>query len=91
MLDKNRVLNLSKDILNITKLEDPLGKILNSTNIRPNGLKISKITVPLGLIAVIFESRPNVTSDVAALMYKIWKCSYFKRRERKLNLLQNVL
>ena len=69
LLDKNRVLNLSKDILNIVKLENPIGKIL-STNIRPNGLKISKITVPLGLIAVIFESRPNVASDVAALCIK---------------------
>ena len=68
-LDKNRILNLSKDILNIAKLEDPIGKILNSTT-RPNGLKISKITVPLGLIAVIFESRPNVASDVAALCIK---------------------
>ena len=68
-LDKNRVLNLSKDILNIVKLENPIGKIL-STTVRPNGLKISKITVPLGLIAVIFESRPNVASDVAALCIK---------------------
>ena len=68
-LDKNRVFNLSKDILNIVKLENPIGKIL-STTVRPNGLKISKITVPLGLIAVIFESRPNVASDVAALCIK---------------------
>ena len=51
------------------KLEDPIGKILNSRT-RPNGLKISKITVPLGFIAVIFESRPNVASDVAALCIK---------------------
>ena len=68
-LDEKRVENLSKDILNIAKLEDPLGKILHSTT-RPNGLKISKITVPLGVIAVIFESRPNVASDVAALCIK---------------------
>ena len=47
-LDENRILNLSKDILNIVKLENPIGKILNTT-VRPNGLKISKITVPLGL------------------------------------------
>ena len=69
LLDERRVLNLSKDILNIAKLDDPLGKILNS-KIRPNGLKISKVTVPLGVIAVIFESRPNVASDVAALCIK---------------------
>ena len=60
---------MCKDILNIAKLNDPLGKVINST-VRPNGLKISKVTVPLGLIAVIFESRPNVASDVAALCIK---------------------
>ena len=69
LLDDSRIFDLSKDILNIAKLEDPIGKILNSRT-RPNGLKISKITVPLGLIAVIFESRPNVASDVAALCIK---------------------
>ncbi|MDC3024173.1 glutamate-5-semialdehyde dehydrogenase [Alphaproteobacteria bacterium] len=68
-LDDKRILSLSRDILNIVKLKDPLGKVLNKS-IRPNGLKISKITVPLGLIAVIFESRPNVASDVAALCIK---------------------
>ena len=60
---------MCKDILNIAKLNDPLGKVISST-VRPNGLKISKVTVPLGLIAVIFESRPNVASDVAALCIK---------------------
>ena len=46
---------MCEDIINIAKLKDPLGIILD-TKIRPNGLKISKVTVPLGLIAVIFES-----------------------------------
>ena len=69
LLDENRILNMCKDILNIAKLNDPLGKVINSI-VRPNGLKISKVTVPLGLIAVIFESRPNVASDVAALCIK---------------------
>ena len=69
LLDENRISNMCKDILNIAKLNDPLGKVISST-VRPNGLKISKVTVPLGLIAVIFESRPNVASDVAALCIK---------------------
>ena len=68
-LDENRVRSLSKDIENISKLNDPLGKKLRE-NIRPNGLKISKVSVPLGVIAVIFESRPNVASDVAGLCIK---------------------
>ncbi len=69
LLNENRIISMCKDITNIAKLKDPLGIILD-TKIRPNGLKISKVTVPLGLIAVIFESRPNVASDVAALCIK---------------------
>tara|TARA_B100001248_G_scaffold257265_1_gene239486 strand:- start:582 stop:1841 length:1260 start_codon:yes stop_codon:yes gene_type:complete len=69
LLNESRIISMCEDIINIAKLKDPLGIILD-TKIRPNGLKISKVTVPLGLIAVIFESRPNVTSDVAALCIK---------------------
>ena len=68
-LDEARINNMSKDIKNISKLEDPLNKIL-SQNSRPNGLKVTKVSVPLGVIAVIFESRPNVASDVASLCLK---------------------
>ena len=68
-LNEDRVNSLSADIKNIAKLEDPLGKKL-SENFRPNGLKISKVSVPLGVIAVVFESRPNVASDVASLCLK---------------------
>jgi len=48
---------------------DPVGRVLSST-IRPNGLKIEKVTVPLGVIAIIYESRPNVTSDAAGICLK---------------------
>ena len=50
-------------------IEDPIGKTLSGTT-RPNGLKIEKVTVPLGVIAVIYEARPNVTADAAALCLK---------------------
>ena len=69
LLDNNRIKNMANDIKNIAKLPNPLGKLL-SKSIRPNGLKISKVSVPLGVIAVIFESRPNVASDVASLCLK---------------------
>jgi glutamate-5-semialdehyde dehydrogenase len=69
LLDNDRISNMANDIKNIAKLPNPLGKIL-SKSIRPNGLKISKVSVPLGVIAVIFESRPNVASDVASLCLK---------------------
>ena len=48
---------------------DPVGKTI-STTIRPNGLKIDKVTVPIGVIAIIYESRPNVTSDAAGICLK---------------------
>ena len=68
-LDEIRIKNMVKDILNISRLKDPLKKIL-SQNTRPNRLKVTKVSVPLGVIAVIFESRPNVASDVASLCIK---------------------
>jgi glutamate-5-semialdehyde dehydrogenase len=69
LLDEDRIYNMSNDIKNISKLQNPLGRVL-SKSLRPNGLKISKVSVPLGVIAVIFESRPNVASDVASLCLK---------------------
>ena len=58
-----------KSIKEIIKIKDPTNKILERWK-RPNGLIIQKVTVPIGVIAVIYESRPNVTSDVASLCFK---------------------
>ena len=69
LLNEERIKNMAKDVLNISKLEDPIGKELIK-KLRPNGLKITKVSVPLGVIAVIFESRPNVACDVACLCIK---------------------
>ncbi len=69
LLNEDRIKNMAKDIINISKLEDPIGKELVK-KLRPNGLNIKKISVPLGVIAVIFESRPNVACDVACLCIK---------------------
>lgn len=60
---------MAAGILNLTKLPDPIGKTLMKTK-RPNGLKIKKVSVPMGLIGIIYESRPNVTADAAALCFK---------------------
>lgn len=64
-----RITAMADAILDVVKLDDPVGKIIETQN-RPNGLKISKISVPLGVLAIIYESRPNVTSDAAALCVK---------------------
>ncbi|MBO5454537.1 MAG: glutamate-5-semialdehyde dehydrogenase [Clostridia bacterium] len=68
-LDKKRITDMCDGIIKVTQLEDPVGKVLSSY-IQPNGLEISKVSVPVGLIAIIYESRPNVTSDAAALAVK---------------------
>jgi glutamate-5-semialdehyde dehydrogenase len=66
LLNSDRIINLSKSVVEIAKLKDPTGQILTD-KLLANGLKLTKISVPLGVVGVIFESRPNVTVDVAAL------------------------
>jgi len=68
-LDKKKIVQIANSIDEIVKFKDPLGKILSSWK-RPNGLIIKRISIPIGVIGVIYESRPNVTSDVSALCFK---------------------
>ena len=68
-LTPERIEAMANGLEDITQLEDPVGKILASWE-RPNGLKIKRVSTPLGVIGVIFESRPNVTADAGALCLK---------------------
>lgn len=68
-LDEKRIVGISEGVKQLIALDDPCGKVLGGSK-RPNGLVIEKVTVPLGVIGVIFESRPNVTVDAAALCLK---------------------
>ena len=68
-LDKKKILQITNSIKTIISFKDPVNQILEKWK-RPNGLKIEKKTVPLGVIAVIYESRPNVTSDIVSLCFK---------------------
>ncbi|MDB5159464.1 MAG: glutamate-5-semialdehyde dehydrogenase [Mucilaginibacter sp.] len=68
-LTATRIQDIAKDIANVSHLENPLGHILSEKTM-PNGLHISKISVPLGVVGVIYEARPNVTFDVFALCFK---------------------
>ena len=68
-LDHKKIEQIGNSIKEIIKFKDPLGKTL-STWKRPNGLIIKKVSIPIGVIGVIYESRPNVTSDVSALCFK---------------------
>ena len=69
LLDNDRINSIVDGILEIIKLDDPVKKILSEWE-RPNGLLIQKVSVPLGVIGVIYESRPNVAADAAALCLK---------------------
>ncbi len=68
-LNEKRIEAMADGIRDIAALPSPLGKLICET-VRPNGLVIDKVSVPMGVIAIIYESRPNVTSDAAALALK---------------------
>ena len=68
-LTKARIDGMAEGIRQVVDLPDPVGKVY-STHSRPNGISISKVGVPMGVVAIIYESRPNVTSDAAVLALK---------------------
>lgn len=68
-LTKERIEGMAQGVLDISKLPDPIGEVLETVT-RPNGLIIKKVRVPMGVIGIIFEARPNVTSDAAAICLK---------------------
>ncbi len=68
-LSEERIADMAQGLRQVAELEDPVGRVLSETR-RPNGLMIQKVSVPLGVVAIIYESRPNVTSDAAALCVK---------------------
>ena len=69
ILDDKKISSIINSIKKIIKLKDPTNKVLDKWK-RPNGLSISKISIPIGILGVIYESRPNVTSDVSSLCFK---------------------
>ena len=68
-LNQKKLDSIKNSIIKIAKLKDPVNNTLNKWK-RPNGLSISRVSIPIGVIGVIYESRPNVTSDVASLCFK---------------------
>lgn len=69
LLTEERIEDMAVGLEQVAEFDDPLGMILQET-VRPNGLKLQKITVPLGVIGIVYESRPNVTVDAAGLCLK---------------------
>lgn len=83
-LDEGRIKGIADAALQVAALDDPCGKVISGTR-RPNGLVIEKVTVPLGVIAVIFEARPNVTVDAAALCLKSGNCVILRGGKEAIN------
>jgi len=84
ILNKDKILAMAKSIDEIVKLPDPVGKIIFETN-RPNGLNIKRISTPIGVLLTIYEARPNVTLDVAALSIKSGNVAILRSGSEALN------
>jgi len=83
-LNDERVRSISDTLLEIESFKDPVGKILDSWQ-RPNGMHISRVSTPLGVIGIIFESRPNVTADAGALSLKAGNASILRGGSDSIN------
>jgi glutamate-5-semialdehyde dehydrogenase len=77
ILNDKRIEGIRQSINEIAKFKDPIGQVLEQWQ-RPNKLKIKKVSTPIGVIGIIYESRPNVTADVAALCLKSGNCSILR-------------
>ena len=83
-LNEDRIISISNTLKEIESFSDPVGKILDSGH-RPNGLQISRVSTPLGVIGIIFESRPNVTADAGALSLKAGNASILRGGSDSIN------
>lgn len=83
-LDKSRIDGIAKGVDEIIAMPDPVGNVISGNKLS-NGLDISKVTVPLGVIGIIFESRPNVTADAAALCLKAGNCVILRGGKEAIN------
>jgi glutamate-5-semialdehyde dehydrogenase len=83
-LDDKRIAGMAKGLREVAALPDPVGKILDERT-RPNGLKLQKITTPIGVVVIIYESRPNVTADAASLCFKSGNATILRGGKEALN------
>lgn len=88
-LDNKRVAAMAKGLREVAALPDPVGRILDE-RLRPNGLKLQKISAPIGVIVIIYESRPNVTADAAALCFKSGNATILRGGKEALNSNQTI-
>lgn len=83
-LDEGRIKGMADGLRQVAGLPDPVGEVLDGW-VRPNGLRISRVRVPLGVVAIIYESRPNVTSDAAGLCLKSGNAAFLRGSSTAIN------
>lgn len=83
-LDEKRIAAMANGLREVAALEDPVGRILND-RVRPNGLRLQKISTPIGVVVIIYESRPNVTADAASLCFKTGNATILRGGKEALN------
>ncbi|MSU20313.1 MAG: glutamate-5-semialdehyde dehydrogenase [Pedosphaera sp.] len=83
-LDQKRIAGMAKSLREVASLPDPTGRILDE-RVRPNGLKLQKLSTPIGVIVIIYESRPNVTADAASLCFKSGNATILRGGKEALN------
>jgi glutamate-5-semialdehyde dehydrogenase len=88
-LNDQRVAAMAKGLREVAALPDPVGRILDE-RVRPNGLKLQKITTPIGVVVIIYESRPNVTADAASLCFKSGNAAILRGGKEALNSNQTL-
>src|SRR5262245_7134991 len=88
-LDKGRISKMAAGLREVVALPDPVGRILEE-RVRPNGLKLQKISTPIGVIVIIYESRPNVTADASALCWKSGNATILRGGKEALNSNQAI-
>ncbi len=88
-LDDKRIAGMAKGLREVAALPDPVGKILDE-RVRPNGLQLRKISTPIGVVVIIYESRPNVTADAASLCFKSGNATILRGGKEALNSNQTI-
>src|SRR4051812_33032291 len=88
-LDEKRIGSMARGLREVAALPDPVGRLLDE-RIRPNGLKLRKISTAIGVVVIIYESRPNVTADAAALCLKSGNATILRGGKEALNSNQTI-
>lgn len=88
-LNDQRIISMANGLREVAALPDPIGKVLDE-RVRPNGLKLRKVSTPIGVVVIIYESRPNVTADAASLCFKSGNATILRGGKEALNSNQAI-